>query len=72
MGDTYFGNLALVSFKEARNLFNDHIKSLSESREDSKQKGPTASDLVEPFLLWIEKNRSKDAFESSPIFRQIR
>lgn len=63
-GDTYFGNVAVVSYKEARNLFNDHIKSLSDSREDSKHKGMTASDLVELFLLWIEKNRSRDTFES--------
>jgi hypothetical protein len=56
-----------VSFKEARNLFNDHIKSLSESQEDSKQKGMTASDLVELFFLWVEKNRSKDTFEARRI-----
>ena len=56
-GDTYFGNVEIVSFKEARSLFNDHIKSLSESQEDSKHKGMSASDLVELFLVWIEKNR---------------
>jgi integrase len=63
-GDTYFGNVEIVSFKEARSLFNDHIKSLSENQEDSKRKGLTASDLVELFLVWIEKNRSKDTYES--------
>ena len=63
-GDTYLGNVATVSFKEARSLFNDHIKSLSENQEDSKRKGLTVSDLVERFLAWIEKNRSKDTYES--------
>jgi integrase len=63
-GDTYLGNVATVTFKEARTLFNGHIKSLSERQEDSKQKGLTASDLVELFLVWIEKNRSKDTYES--------
>jgi len=63
-GDTYFGNVDAVPFKEAKSLFNDHIKSLSESQEDSKRKGLTASDLVELFLAWIEKNRSKDTYES--------
>jgi hypothetical protein len=63
-GDTYFGNVEIVSFKEARSLFNDHIKSLSENQEDSKRKGLTASDLVELFLSWIEKNRSKNTYES--------
>jgi hypothetical protein len=63
-GDTYFGNVATVSFKEARSLFNDHIQSLSENQEDSKRKGLTASDLVELFLGWIEKNRSKDTYEA--------
>jgi integrase len=63
-GDTYFGNVATVSFTEARSLFNDHIKSLSENQEDSKRKGLTVSDLVELFLAWIEKNRSKDTYES--------
>lgn len=55
---------ATVSFKEARRLFNDHIKSLSESQEDSNRKGLTVSDLVELFLVWIEKNRSKDTYKS--------
>jgi integrase len=63
-GDTYFGNVEAVSFTEARSLFNDHVKSLSESQQDSKRKGLTASDLVELFLAWVEKYRSDDTYKS--------
>jgi hypothetical protein len=63
-GDTYFGSVEGVSYRDARNLFNEHIKSLSERQEDSKRNGPTASDLVELFLAWIEKNRSEKTYES--------
>ena len=43
------GHIETVSFKEARSLSNGHIKSLSESQEDSKRKGLTVSELIELF-----------------------
>lgn len=39
----YFGNVDLVPFSEARNLFNDHIKSLSDRAKDSKERCRTAA-----------------------------
>ncbi|MBM4071413.1 MAG: hypothetical protein FJ271_21120 [Planctomycetes bacterium] len=63
-GATYFGNVDAVPFSEARNLFNDHVKSLSEGTRDSKTKVRTAGDLMDLFLDWISKNRSKDTYEA--------
>jgi integrase len=63
-GATYFGNVETVPFSEARNLFNDHIKSLSEGTKDSKAKVRSAGELMDLFLDWISKNRSKDTYET--------
>ena len=63
-GATYFGNVDAVPFVEARNLFNDHIKSLSDGVRDSKAKGRSAGELMDLFLDWISKNRSLDTYET--------
>ena len=63
-GATYFGNVETVPFSDARNLFNDHIKSLSEGTKDSKAKVRSAGELMDLFLDWISKNRSKDTYET--------
>jgi integrase len=63
-GATYFGNVNAVPFVEARNLFNDHIKSLSDGANDSKAKGRSAGELMDLFLDWINKNRSLDTYET--------
>jgi hypothetical protein len=54
----YFGNVDAMLFVEDRNLFNDHIKSLSDGRKYSKAKGRSARELMGLFLDWIGKNRS--------------
>jgi integrase len=63
-GDTYFGNVDAVSYTDARNLFNGHIQSLSDAETDSKQKTLTAGQLMDLFLDWIEKNRSRATYLS--------
>jgi len=63
-GDTYFGNVDAVSYTEARSLFNGHVQSLSDSEKDSKQKALTAGELMDLFLDWIEKNRSRATYLS--------
>lgn len=47
-----------VPFVEARNLFNDHIKSLSDGVKWNKAKGRSAGELIHLFLDWIRTNRS--------------
>jgi len=61
-GATYFGNVEAVPLVEARNLFNDHIKSLSDGLKDSKAKGRSAGELMDLFLDWINKNRSVETY----------
>lgn len=63
-GPTYFGNVDDVSYKEARSLFSDHLQSLSDSERDSKQKGLTVGELMDLFLAWIEKHRSRATYLS--------
>ena len=63
-GATYFGSVDAVPFSEARNLFNDRIKSLSEGTNDSKSRRRTAGQLMDIFLDWISRNRSTDTYES--------
>ena len=62
-GATYFGNVNVMPFVEARNLFNDHLKSLSEGAKESKQRSMTAGQLMDLFLEWIGQNRSTDTYE---------
>ena len=63
-GATYFGSVDAVPFSDARNLFNDHIKSLSEGTNDSKSRRRTAGQLMDIFLDWIKRNRSTDTYEA--------
>ena len=63
-GATYFGNVDATPFLEARNLFNDHVKSLAERAKDCKERGRTAGQLMDLFLDWISQNRSTDTYET--------
>ncbi len=63
-GETYFGNVADVPFKEARKLFGDHVKSLFESEQASKGTTLTAGDLMESFLEWVNKHRSQRTYST--------
>jgi integrase len=60
--NAYFGNVETVSFAEARSLFTSHLQSLAGGEEDSKRKGLTAGELMDLFLDWVEKNRSRDTY----------
>ena len=57
-GDTYFGRVDVVPYKEARKLFQNHVGSLSEDQNNSKVRGLTAGELMDVFLDWIEHHRS--------------
>src|SRR5947199_10812616 len=57
-GDTYFGRVDAVPYKEARNLFRDHVGSLSEGQNNAKGRGLTAGELMDVFLDWVQGHRS--------------
>ena len=63
-GPTYFGAVDVVPFSEAKNRFSSHLRSLSEAPSDSKVKGRSAGQLMDLFLDWISRNRSKDTYET--------
>ena len=63
-GPTYFGGVNDVAFSEAKDLFNTHVKSLSDGTIDSKTRGRTAGQLMDLFLEWVIQNRSTDTYES--------
>jgi hypothetical protein len=61
---TYFGNVDAVPFVEARNLFNDHVRSLSYGAKDSNERCRTAGQLMDLFLDWMSRDRSADTYET--------
>ena len=61
-GDTYFGSVDVVPYKEARQLFNDHVMILAEKGPSTNSDVQTVGDLVVVFLEWIEKKRSQQTF----------
>jgi integrase len=62
-GDTYFGSVATVPLRDARQRFMDHVQSLvAEQRESKGRTGLTAGELMDLFLDWIAKNRSKQTY----------
>jgi integrase len=63
-GDTYFGNVEMVPFADARKQFHAHLQSLAGDREDSKRKGLTAGALMDLFLDWVQQHRSRDTYQT--------
>jgi hypothetical protein len=63
-GETYFGNVADVPFKEAKKLFTSHIKTLAEDEVASKGKVLTAGERIELLLDWLQKNRSERTYST--------
>jgi integrase len=62
-GDTYFGSVTDVPYKEARRLFSDHVKNLAGEDGTSKGRhGLTAGELMDLFLDWIKKNRCEQTY----------
>lgn len=62
-GDTYFGSVAKVPYRDARKEFTDHVQSLvARERESKRRTGLTAGELMDLFLDWIEKNRSRQTY----------
>jgi integrase len=61
-GDTYFGNVEEVSYKDARRLFNQHLDSVVDAQHDHKSHALSAGDLMDLFLDWIEKHRSERTY----------
>ena len=57
-GDTYFGNIKEVAFKEAKRLFSQHVESVLDAQQDRKSQEMSLGDLMDLFLDWIEKHRS--------------
>jgi integrase len=67
-GDTYFGNVKDLLYKEARKLFAAHAESLSDEQKDNKRHGLTVGDLMDLFLEWIKKNRSSSTYTTRRIY----
>jgi hypothetical protein len=67
-GETYFGNVDEVSYKQARKLFADHVKSLQDEEQDSKGRGFTAGALMNVFLEWVQAHRSKQTATTRTIY----
>lgn len=67
-GETYFGNVEDVPYKEARKLFADHVQSVQHAKQDSKGRGLTAGDLMDKFLEWVEAHRSKQTYTTRTIY----
>lgn len=67
-GDTYFGSVEEVPYKEARKLFADHVQSLQDEKKDSKGRGFTSGDLMDLFLDWIKKHRSDQTYTTRRIY----
>jgi integrase len=63
-GDTYFGNVEEVAYKNARHLFNQHVESVLDTQKGRKSQELTAGDLMDLFLEWIEKHRSDRTYST--------
>lgn len=63
-GDTYFGNVEEVPFKEARRLFNQYLESVVDAQQSRKSHELSAGDLMDFFLDWIEKHRSDRTYST--------
>jgi integrase len=63
-GDTYFGNVKEVSFKDAKKLFSQHLESVLDAQQDRKSRELSAGDLMDTFLDWIEKHRSDRTYST--------
>jgi integrase len=62
-GDTYFGNVEVVTYQAARKAFREHLGTLAADGKARKQEALLAGALMEHFLEWIEKNRSRQTFK---------
>lgn len=66
-GDTYLGNVDVVPYHEAKELFTRHLQSLEGGKECRKGRGKlTGGALMDTFLGWIERHRSKPGTSVSP------
>ncbi len=54
-GDTYFGNVKEIAFKDAKKLFNQHLESVLDAQQDRKSRELSAGDLMDLFLegSWV-------------------
>jgi len=67
-GDTYFGTVQDVPYKQARKLFAAHVQSLADEKKDNKGWRQTAGDLMDLFLEWIKKHRSSSTYTTRRIY----
>jgi len=58
---TYFGKVTEVPYKEARTLFAEHVRSLSEGIK--ARNGLTCAELFDQFLEWIHQHRSLRTYD---------
>lgn len=63
-GDTYFGSVDEIAYKDARKLFNQHLESVVDAQQDRKSHELTAGMLMDFFLDWIEKHRSDRTYST--------
>ncbi len=63
-GETYFGRVDDVPYKEARRLFREHVGSLVDAQDDRKGREFSAGELMDIFLDWIEKHRSDRTYST--------
>lgn len=60
--ETYFGKVANVPYAEARRLFVDHLKTLSESKSRGRP-AASAEVVCDLHLDWLQANRSEDLYK---------
>lgn len=61
-GDRYFGNVAEVSYSDAKKRFAAYLASLAEAPKPDNRL--TVAHLVEKFLDWVAANRGPDTYSS--------
>lgn len=59
---TYFGSVAEVPYKRAKQLFNEYLAKLSNERTERRAGIPVA-ELMDEFLAWLEDSRSDRTFD---------
>jgi hypothetical protein len=53
-----------VPFKEARGLFNDHVRNLADGAKDSKERRRTAGERMDLFLARVSEHRGSRGYQT--------
>lgn len=61
-GDTYFGNVLEVTYKDAKKMFADHLRTVQDDAGGGKKGAMTAGELMDLFLDWVQKWRDEQNY----------